>query len=148
MDKMNSIRLLNGLLADHFTLMLKIWQFHWNVVGPSFGSYHEDLKDLYEKEIESVDSVAERIRSLDGIPLSSMKQMLSNNHIVESPTPAPITDTHNMWQIISNDWENIITYIRQIHSQIDNDDLGTLNFLEDMVDNMEKDLWMIKARIQ
>lgn len=145
---MNSVRLLNGLLSDHFTLMLKIWQFHWNVVGPSFGSYHEDLKELYEKEIESVDSVAERIRSLDGIPLSSMKQMLSNNHIVESLTPAPITDTHNMWQIISNDWESIITYIRQIHNQIDSGDLGTLNFLEDMVDNMEKDLWMIKARIQ
>lgn len=42
-----SALLLNGLLADHFTLMLKTWQFHWNVVGDSFGSYHEAMLKLY-----------------------------------------------------------------------------------------------------
>ena len=41
-----SALLLNGLLADHFTLMLKTWQFHWNVVGDSFGCYHEAMLKL------------------------------------------------------------------------------------------------------
>ena len=60
-----SALLLNGLLADHFTLLLKTWQFHWNVVGNSFGSYHEGMLKLYEAEIERVDDVAERISTLD-----------------------------------------------------------------------------------
>ena len=56
-----SALLLNGLLADHFTLLLKTWQFHWNVVGNSFGSYHEGMLKLYEAEIERVDDVAETV---------------------------------------------------------------------------------------
>ena len=78
-----SALLLNGLLADHFTLLLKTWQFHWNVVGNSFGSYHEGMLKLYEAEIERVDDVAERIRALGKRPLGSMEAMLQNNHIQE-----------------------------------------------------------------
>ena len=50
-DIAKSLVLLNGLLADHFTLLLKTWQFHWNVIGSSFGSYHEAMLKLYEAEI-------------------------------------------------------------------------------------------------
>ena len=60
-DIAKSLVLLNGLLADHFTLLLKTWQFHWNVIGSSFGSYHEAMLKLYEAEIERVDDVAERV---------------------------------------------------------------------------------------
>ena len=75
-DIAKSLVLLNGLLADHFTLLLKTWQFHWNVIGSSFGSYHEAMLKLYEAEIERVDGVAERVRALGGRPLGSMEAML------------------------------------------------------------------------
>lgn len=139
----NSIVLLNSLLADHFTFLLKVWQFHWNIKGDSFGSYHERMKELYETQIDYVDDTAERIRALGGTPLTSMEAMLQNNHIQEHEGSVP--GAMEMWRVILNDMESIIQFIRDIHSRIDSSDLGTLNFLEDMITKMEKDAWMVRA---
>jgi len=138
-----SVALLNGLLADHFTFLLKVWQFHWNVKGDSFGSYHERMKELYDKQIEYVDDTAERIRALGGVPLTSMEAMLQNNHIQEHEGGVP--GAMDMWRAILNDLESIIQSIRAIHERISPSDLGTLNFLEDMITKMEKDAWMTRS---
>lgn len=136
---------LNGLLADHFTLMLKTWQFHWNVVGNSFGSYHESMLKLYEAEIERVDDVAERIRALGERPLGSMKAMLSHNHIQEFSMDEAVPQALTMWGYIRDDWDKTIRHIREIHEEISPKDLATLNFLEDMIESMEKEAWMIRS---
>lgn len=140
-----SVRILNGLLADHFTLMLKVWQFHWNVVGKSFGSYHQGMKDLYDAEFERVDEVAERIRALGGRPLGSMEAILSANHIAEFGMESPAPTAIDMWRIISADWDTMVRNLRAIHEQISPNDLATLNMLEDMITNMEKEAWMLRA---
>ena len=144
-DITKSITLLNGLLADHFTLLLKTWQFHWNVVGTSFGSYHEAMLKLYEAEIERVDDVAERVRALGGRPLDSMEAMLQANHLQEYEMSQPVPADLEMWRIISNDWDAVIRHIREIHDQIPQQDQATLNFLEDMIENMEKEAWMNRS---
>lgn len=144
-DITKSITLLNGLLADHFTLLLKTWQFHWNVVGTSFGSYHEAMLKLYEAEIERVDDVAERVRALGGRPLGSMEAMLQANHVQEYEMSKPVPADLEMWSIISTDWDTVIRHIREIHDQIPEQDQGTLNFLEDMIESMEKEAWMNRS---
>lgn len=144
-DITKSITLLNGLLADHFTLLLKTWQFHWNVVGTSFGSYHEAMLKLYEAEIERVDDVAERVRALGGRPLGSMEAMLQANHLQEYEMSQPVPADLEMWRIISNDWDAVIRHIREIHDQIPQQDQATLNFLEDMIESMEKEAWMNRS---
>lgn len=141
----NSIALLNGLLADHFTLLLKTWQFHWNVKGSSFGSYHEAMLKLYEAEIERVDDVAERVRALGGRPLGSMEAMLQANHVQEYSMSQPEPKDLEMWKIITDDWEAVIRRIREIHDKIEPQDQGTLNFLEDMIEIMEKEAWMNRS---
>ncbi len=140
-----STALLNGLLADHFTLLLKIWQFHWNVEGDSFGSYHARMKELYDAEIDFVDDTAERIRAVGGVPLTSMEAMLQNNHIQEWAGGIP--PAIDMWAMINADYGTVISRIREIHEQIDPSDLGTLNFLEDMITKMEKDAWMTRSTL-
>lgn len=140
-----SAKLLNGLLADHFTLMLKTWQFHWNVVGDSFGSYHEAMLKLYEAQIERVDDVAERIRALGERPLGTMEAMITHNHIAEFSMAEPVPQAIDMWKIIRDDWDKIIRSIRDIHKNIPVEDLATLNFLEDMIESMEKEAWMNRS---
>ena len=144
-DLERSALLLNGLLADPFTLMLKTWQFHWNVVGDSFGSYHEAMLKLYEEEIERVDDVAERVRALGKRPLGSMEAMLQNNHIKEFGMSEAVPQALDMWKIIRDDLDKLIRSIRDIHKQIPENDLATLNFLEDMIESMEKEAWMVRS---
>src|SRR6478672_1206646 len=52
------------LLADTYTLYLKTHNFHWNVTGPQFRSLHLMFEEEYTELAESVDVIAERIRSL------------------------------------------------------------------------------------
>lgn len=140
-----SAKLLNSLLADHFTLLLKTWQFHWNVVGDSFCSYHEAMLKLYEAEIERVDDVAERIRALGKRPLGSMDAMLTSTTILEFSMGEKVPEALKMWEIIRDDWDHVIQRIREIHGQIPEKDLATLNFLEDMIEAMEKEAWMNRS---
>lgn len=146
--KASGAALLNGLLADHFTMMLKIWQFHWNVVGPSFGSYHEDMRKLYEEEFERVDEIAERVRALEQRPLGSMDAMLQNNRIPEFSQNDPVPNAMLMWETIRKDWENLVNRTHEVHSQISDQDIATKSFLENMTEEMEKSAWMIRSRME
>ena len=85
----SSKTILNNLLADHFVLLAKTWNYHWNMKGPSFRSYHTFLEDLYNGLIEDIDSIAERVRDLDERPIGSLrdvwniivlKNMMMKNH--------------------------------------------------------------------
>jgi starvation-inducible DNA-binding protein len=55
---------LSRLLADTYTLYLKTHNFHWNVVGPFFGSLHLMFETQYTELALAVDELAERIRAL------------------------------------------------------------------------------------
>ena len=77
----SSKTILNNLLANHFVLLAKTWNYHWNMKGPSFRSYHTFLEDLYNGLIEDIDSIAERVRDLDERPIGSLKGCLEHNRI-------------------------------------------------------------------
>jgi starvation-inducible DNA-binding protein len=55
---------LSRLLADTYTLYLKTHNFHWNVIGPHFGSLHLMFETQYTELALAVDEIAERIRAL------------------------------------------------------------------------------------
>ncbi len=55
------------VLADTYTLYLKTHAFHWNVEGPMFNTLHQMFMGQYTELWNSLDSMAERIRSL-GFP--------------------------------------------------------------------------------
>ena len=55
---------LSRLLADTYALYLKTQNFHWNLTGREFYSYHLLFEKQYEELAEAVDEIAERIRAL------------------------------------------------------------------------------------
>jgi starvation-inducible DNA-binding protein len=55
---------LSRLLADTDTLYLTTHNFHWNVTGPMFNTLHDMFMVQYAELWNSVDLIAERIRSL------------------------------------------------------------------------------------
>ncbi len=63
---------MNALLAQRLTSMidleLTLKHVHWNVVGPNFIAVHEMLDTFVDEVREIVDELAERIRTLGGVP--------------------------------------------------------------------------------
>ena len=146
-----SYNVLTNLLADHFVLLTKTWNYHWNVKGVSFHSYHTFMEELYRGLIEDIDEIAERIRSLDERPIGSLQGYLEHNRLKEHCDSEPMPDAKQMLANLSADND---TLIREIRKDIDNldseksEDAGTLNFLEDMIEKKEKTAWMIRAYLE
>ena len=52
------------MLADSYTLYLKTHNYHWNVKGPMFNTFHLMFEQQYNVLALAVDLVAERIQAL------------------------------------------------------------------------------------
>lgn len=147
----SSKTILNNLLADHFVLLAKTWNYHWNMKGVSFRSYHTFLEDLYNGLIEDIDSIAERVRDLDERPIGSLKGCLEHNRIKEQDEEKPLPDAKGMFTALLDDNAEIIRQIRTDLETMDKEgskDFGTSNFLEDMIEKKEKVTWMIRAHLE
>ena len=106
----SSKTILNNLLADHFVLLAKTWNYHWNMKGPSFRSYHTFLEDLYNGLIEDIDSIAERVRDLDERPIGSLKGCLEHNRIKEHDDEKPLPDAKGMLAALLDDNDSTNPY--------------------------------------
>ena len=53
------------VMADTFRFYLKAHYYHWNVEGPNFPQYHELFSDIYTEVWESLDGIAEQIRTME-----------------------------------------------------------------------------------
>ena len=147
----SSKTILNNLLADHFVLLAKTWNYHWNMKGSSFRSYHTFLEDLYNGLIEDIDSIAERVRDLDERPIGSLKGCLEHNRIKEQDEEKALPDAKGMLTALLDDNAELIRQIREDLETIDKEeskDFGTSNFLEDMIEKKEKVTWMIRAHLE
>lgn len=147
-DKKNiTVDFLNRLLSNEFVLFLKLWNFHWIIVGPKFDQIHKYFEDLYDKFFEIIDETAERIRTLGDRPIGTLSGYLDKTELKEYNDDKEVPEYDIMYQRILEDFEFII---REIRNFLDTDDIdnGTINFLEDLISKLEKDAWMIRSHIK
>jgi starvation-inducible DNA-binding protein len=94
---------LEGRLVSLLDLHLTLKHIHWNVVGPNFLSVHEMLDMMVGPVREMTDTVAERIRTLGGIPLG---------------TPQAIVDGRS-WDDYPLKTESVYVHLKQLDTAFD-----------------------------
>ena len=131
------------VLADTFTMYLKVHSFHWNVIGPNFSEYHNFFGGLYEELHGAVDPIAEHIRAVDSFAPSSIARIKELTRIQESDT---IPGAARMFQILINDNNIVLDSLKQAYDLAEKEEeLGLANFLQDRMDIHKKHGWMLKA---
>src|SRR3982751_6583083 len=79
------IKILNQSLADAADLKSQAKQAHWNVKGPNFIALHE-LFDRVSTELDAhVDDLAERITTLGGVAMGTVRAAAANSSLSEFP---------------------------------------------------------------
>ncbi|RZL09407.1 MAG: DNA starvation/stationary phase protection protein [Hymenobacter sp.] len=68
--RLESVQMLNQLLADTISLRDLYKKSHWQVVGPTFYQLHLLFDKHYEEQAELVDTIAERIQILGGVAVA------------------------------------------------------------------------------
>jgi starvation-inducible DNA-binding protein len=147
-DQKISADILNKLLADEFVLLAKTLNYHWNLVGPEFHDYHILFNDQYHVIFELTDQIAERARAVGGIALGSMADFIASSTLKEDngDIPAP----KDMVSILLHDHEAIIRSFREginVTAE-DNRDIGTSNFLTEIMQKHEKIAWMLRSLLE
>jgi starvation-inducible DNA-binding protein len=139
---------LNKDLADASLLLIKTKKYHWDVVGPQFRTLHEMLDEQYQTLSETVDSIAERARTLGGFPVGTAEEFIKLASIKERPGVIP-TATEMVARLV-DDHEQVI---RNLREQIDKcseefHDEGTADFLTGIMEGHEEMAWMLRSFIE
>jgi len=139
------IKILSTLLADEYVLYTKARNYHWNVVGMQFNDLHKFFQTLYEELNEYVDDVAERIRTLGGKSVATLKEFLELTRLREHPGEYP--DAKTMISNLLADYETIIRNLREDIVTVGEKykDLGTADFLTELMEKHEKTAWMLRS---
>ena len=137
--------ILNALLADEYLLYTKTRKYHWNVTGPEFHDLHKFFEAQYEELDGIVDEVAERARSLGGVPFGTLAEFLKAARLEERPGVNPNAD--GMIADLLTDHEAVIRTLRaDLEASAEKyGDLGTSDFLTGLMEKHEKTAWMLRA---
>ena len=142
------INLLNQDLADAYLLLVKTKKYHWDVVGPQFRTLHQLWEEHYTALTESIDAIAERVRSLGGYPIGTMEGFLKVTSLKEHAGDVP-TATGMVTRLVE-DHEQVIRNFREHIDRSDEEyhDAGTADFLTGLMEAHEKMAWMLRSFIE
>ena len=135
------VDILNRLLADEVTLYVKTRNFHWNICGPHFYSYHKLFESQYSEIEGIIDDIAEKIRSFGHIAPGSMKEFLKSSKLEECP--GEDIDAKKMMTYLLDDHEQIARTLRVTVTDLK--EPGTVNFLTGVMEKHEKMAWMLRV---
>lgn len=138
------VETLNHILANEFTLFTKTLNYHWNVTGPRFYFLHEFFESQYKELLSIMDETAERVRVLGESPVSTLREMRSDNTIIETPGKFMSAD-----KMINDLLAGHMEIQRQItHAlELKGIDKGTEDLLINLLRAHEKASWMLKSHL-
>ena len=141
-----SVDVLVQILADYHVLYMKTRNFHWNVVGSRFKALHVLFEEQYDAIAETIDEVAERIRSLGAIAPGTMKSLLSKAQLKEAEK---IPNDTGMIKELLADHEHMIRSMRKYAEKVDKaGDSSTNDFIVGLVESHEKTAWMLRSYLE
>jgi len=143
---LNMAEVLNKLLANEYALYTKTLNYHWNLQGPDFFALHKFLQKNYEELFEIIDDVAERVSTLGGKAIASLQEFAKLTTLEEESFGGGKDQLQMLKQLLL-DHEQIIKQLR-VDIEIASTkyaDVGTNNFLTDLLEKHEKMAWMLRA---
>ena len=138
---------LNKLLADEHVLYNKTRNYHWSIEGPSFMEFHKLYESQYTQLAETIDEVAERIRTIGHFAEGRLKELLKLASLEEPE--APVDQVSQITNLIE-DHETIIGMLRKFIKDFDEKykDIGSSDFVTGLLKQHEKMAWMLRSYLK
>jgi starvation-inducible DNA-binding protein len=145
-DRLKIVEGLSKLLADSYTLYLKTHNFHWNVTGPMFQTLHLMFQAQYTELWNSIDLIAERIRSLDAPAPGTYAQFSKLASIQET---VGVPKAQDMIKILLEGHEAVTRTARKAFPAAEKGgDQPTMDLLTQRMEVHEKTAWMLRSLLE
>jgi starvation-inducible DNA-binding protein len=143
-DQAKSVeQVLNRQVANLNVLYVKIHNYHWYVKGPNFFTLHVKFEEFYNEITVQMDEIAERLLTLKGSPVATMKEYLEMASIQEA------SGKEDANAMVQNLIEDFATLSNEYQEGIDladaAEDQPTADMLTGFKADLEKHMWMLRA---
>ncbi len=136
---------LNRYLASTYLLLLKTQNFHWNITGEHFYSYHNLLEDQYKDLQDAVDELAERVRKVGFLALGSFSQFSKVADIKESTKPCK---SREMLTSLLSDHQTMADLAKDLIKLFQSKgDEASADLLVSRLHAHDKAIWMLSATL-
>jgi starvation-inducible DNA-binding protein len=106
---------------------------------------HAKFEELYELAALKLDELAERILAIEGKPLSTMKEFLAHSTIKEADKAKTEND---MLEATIADLRELIEGLKGVSEAAEKEqDTATSDMVIGQVEELQKQVWMLKATI-
>ena len=137
------IEQMKTILGTTFGLYFKAHSYHWNIEGPDFAQYHDFLGNFYTAVFANVDPIAEHLRALDSYAPVALSRMLELSDVEETDIIPPAL---TMLLNLKNDNERYMVHLRAgIAAAEATNEPAVSNFLQDILDQHQKQGWMLRS---
>lgn len=137
---------LNDLLANYQVFYQNLRALHWNIKGRAFFELHLKFEELYDEAVVYIDDIAERVLTLEGVPLHTFSDYVKTAQIKEEKN---ITDGIKAVEIVVDNFSQLIVKEREILSMAaEADDEGTVALMSEYITATEKTLWMLNSYLK
>ncbi len=134
---------LNDLLANYQLYYQNLRGFHWNLKGNHFFTLHNKFEELYNAAQLSIDEIAERIVTLEAVPLHTYSDYLNHSTIKEHKN---VTTSHDT---VTKTVSSLTTLIEKerdtLNSANDAGDESTVDMMTQLIAFQEKTIWMLNS---
>jgi starvation-inducible DNA-binding protein len=137
---------LQSVLVELVNLALIGKQLHWAVSGPAFRSLHLQLDELVDSWRELADTVAERATAL-GFDADGQPQTVAADSQLAPIPPGPIED-HVAVRELTRRLASVSERVRSRLARIGEADLASQDVLIEVVRELEKQQWMLRAQLR
>ncbi len=141
------VDLLNESVADTFDLYSQIKQAHWNVKGHQFYQLHLLFDEIAGEILEFVDEQAERITSLGGTAMGTVRMASESSKLPEYPS-----DILEGLDHIAALSERFGIYCQSVRANIEKatelGDADTADLYTEISRLADKRLWFLEAHLQ
>lgn len=134
---------LNQLLSNFQIQYQNLRGLHWNIRGRNFFELHVKFEEFYLDAQEKIDMIAERILTLDGIPLHTFEAYMREASI---PVGQGVHQGEEAVDLVLVGLKELLLKEREIlELSGEADDEGTNSMMSDFIGEQEKTIWMLKA---
>ena len=137
---------LKKLLATSFSFYLKTANYHWNIEGKEFLSYHPWLGDLYSDVYDTIDRLAEYLRTLQAYTPASLTRFME---LTEIEDQLEVVQPPALFQQLLDDNQKLLDMFNTTFSvaTIENQQ-GIANFIAERIDAHQKYAWQIRSTLK
>lgn len=143
----DNVNILNEYMSNIKVETNNLYNLHFNVIGMSFMGLHKKLQEYYENFNLFYDNIAERIKMLNGFPITLLPK-IEEISTIKSMKSMDFS-ANQVFSILDNDFTFLTEYTKDLIKVFqEKKDYYTDHILTNILIYLEKELWMIKSSLK